>query len=237
MRTTITRKLIAIVAFGATALAAQVPPAHSKADLLLLDMVHHNPGEPRFETKFNQTAFLKTWGYNGQCPKFYVQTAISYDAFDPALMPKNSAERAWSEKQAAFIDEQLQEAQASQMPLYPFTDVLVVPKSLMEKYGDQMKIDGRLSILQPMTQKVMREQIAEIFDRFPKLGGITIRYGETYLHDTPYHAGGSPVSSIKEQQTLINLLRDEVCVKRNKRLIYRTWNPWGGIWFHTNPTN
>ena len=203
---------------------------------LVLDMVYHNPGEPRFVTKFNHPALLKTWGYNGQCPKLYVQAALTYDSFDPVLLPKGSAERVWSEKQAAFNDEQLREAQASQMPLYPFTDMLVVPKSLMDKYGDQMKIDGRLSILQPMTQLVVREQITEIFDRFPALGGITVRFGETYLHDTPFHVGGSPVSSIEEHQTLINLLRNEVCVKHGKKLIYRTWS-WGGAELHTNPTN
>jgi hypothetical protein len=52
----------------------------------VLDMVHHNPGEPLFVTKFNQPAHLKSWGYTGQNPKFFVQTAIHYDALDPALV-------------------------------------------------------------------------------------------------------------------------------------------------------
>ena len=200
----------------------------------VLDMVHHNPGEPLFVTKFNDPAFLKTWGYTGQCPKFFTQTAITYDAFDPTVTPKGSDPRAWSEKTAAFIDARIAEAKAANLPLYPFTDVLLVPKTLIEKYGDEMKTDGRLSILRPMTQKVLRAQIAEIFDRFPGLSGLTIRFGETHLHDTPNHVGESPASSIEEQQALIKLLRDEVCVKRNKQLIYRNWS-WGGIGLHTNP--
>jgi hypothetical protein len=86
----------------------------------------------------------------------------------------------------------------------------------------------------PMTQQVMRAQINEIFDRFPDLGGLTIRFGETYLQDTPHHVGASPVSSIQEHQTLVALLREEVCIKRNKVVFYRTWS-WGGIELHTNP--
>ena len=189
----------------------------------ILDMVHHNPGEKRFDTKFNDPAVLKAWGYNGQVFKPYIQAATTYDKFDAALLPKGSKERAFCEAEAARIDGQLKAAKAVNMPLYPFTDVLVVPKSLMEKYGAQMKSGKRLSILKPMTQKVMRTQIADIFDRFPDLAGLTIRFGETYLHDAPYHAGGSPVETAEEHVALINLLREEVCVKRNKVLFYRTW--------------
>lgn len=189
----------------------------------VLDMVHDNPGEAPFVTKFKDTALLKSWGYTGQIPKLFLQCAITYDGFDADLLPLGSKERAWSEKTAAEIDSRLHDAQVNNMPLYPFTDVLVVPKALLAKYGNEMRDGGRLSILKPLTQRVMREQINEIFDRFPGLGGITIRFGETYLQDTPFHAGGSPVSSAEEHQVLIALLREEVCVKRNKILFYRTW--------------
>jgi hypothetical protein len=197
-------------------------------------MVHHNPGEPLFVTKFNDPAFLKTWGYTGQCPKFFVQTAITYDAFDPALIPRGSEARRWSEAHAGFIDDCIADAKAAGLPLYPFTDVLLILKTLMEKHGDEMKIDGRLSILRPKTQEVVRAQIAEIFSRFPDLAGITIRFGETHLQDTPFHVGESPAHSIEEQRVLLGLLREEVCVKRDKQLIYRTWS-WGGIGLHTKP--
>jgi hypothetical protein len=65
-----------------------------------------------------------------------------------------------------------------------------------------------------------------------------LRFGETYLHDTPYHLGGSPINnddrlSIADHILLINILRDEVCVKRNKKLFYRTWD--FGYRFHNNP--
>ncbi len=227
-------RLSVLVVTAITALPAVAQPQRAAPLAFVLDMVHHNPGEPLFVTKFNQPAHLKSWGYTGQNPKFFVQTAIHYDALDPALVPQGSAERAWSDKNAAFIDERIKEAAASQMPLHPFTDVLVVPKALLAKYGDQMKVDGRISILRPMTQQVLRTQINAIFDRFPGLAGISMRFGETFLQDTPHHVGESPAHSIAEHQALIALLREEVCVKRNKQLFYRTWS-WDGINLHTNP--
>jgi hypothetical protein len=220
----------------AALLGTAAPPTNAPLRGLpfVLDMVHNNPGEAPFVTKFNDTGFLKTWGYDGQIPKFFLQAAITYDAFDPALLPARSETRAWSEKAAADIDAHIAAAQAHQMPLYPFTDVLVVPKALMAKYGADMRDGDQLSILKPMTERVMRAQISEIFDRFPGLAGITIRFGETYLQDTPFHTGSTPVASVAEHQALIRLLRDEVCVKRGKVVFYRTWS-FSDIQLHTHP--
>jgi hypothetical protein len=231
----IARLRLSALCLVAVLLAAGLARAERAPLPFILDMVHHNPGEPLFVTKFNDPAVLRDWGYTGQCPKFFTQTALTYRAFDPALIPAGSPAAAWAENTAAFIDERITEARAANLPLYPFTDVLLVPQALMEKYGEQMKIAGRLSILRPMTQTVMRAQIAEIFDRFPGLAGITIRFGETHLHDTPFHVGESPAYSIEEQQVLIALLREEICVQRDKVLLYRNWS-WGGIGLHTNPT-
>ena len=76
-----------------------------------------------------------------------------------------------------------------------------------------------------------------IRDSFPSLDGLTLRFGETYLHDTPFHLGGSPVRNgeigIEDHILLLNILREEICVKRNKKLFYRTWD--FGYNFHTNP--
>lgn len=195
---------------------------------ILANMVHHNPGEPRFNTKYTQPEYLKTVGYNGQMPKFEIQCAVTYDDYEDNLVPLQSSERLWIERKAADIRIQLNNAKRAGMPIYPFTDVLVVPKSVMEKYGDEMKIDGKLSIQKKKTQDILKAQITEIFSRFPELGGLTIRFGETYLHDTPFHEGNRPVYSPEDHIKIINILREEVCVKRNKKLFYRTWD-WGKI--------
>src|SRR5271157_1270940 len=199
----------------------------------IFDMVHHNPGEPLFITKYTRPEYIRQLGYNGDCAKIYVQAATTYDRWEQGLVPKDSATWAWIQRHAHNLDHLIEEYKQAGMPLYPFTDVLVVPKELMDKYGDRMKDDqGRLSIQRPKTQEIVRAQMEAIFHRFPDLGGLTIRFGETYLSDTPFHVGSSPVRTPADHTLLINILRDEVCVKRNKKLIYRTWD---FKVLHTNP--
>jgi hypothetical protein len=243
-----------IFALSQTTTAPANPPLR-----FIFNMIHDNPGEKPFETKYRSPAFLKALGYNGQVMKTFPQAALTYDAFDPEIVPKGSPERAWAEEHGKIVDKQIAAAKAAGMPIYNFTDVLVVPEKLLVKYGNEMTIgegnvtkeiielnrktgihgslDGtgkRLSITRPMTQKVIEAQLDELFTRFPDLSGLFIRFGETYLHDTPYHVGGSPVGGgAEEHRILLNILREEVCVKRNKMLFYRTW---GGDGFLTNPS-
>ncbi|WP_221409020.1 hypothetical protein [Reichenbachiella versicolor] len=203
---------------------------------ILFNMVHHNPGEPRFNTKYTEPSYIKELGYNGQVPKFEIQCAVTYDDYEEALVPYGSSERHWIDRKAADIRIMLENAKRADMPMYPFTDVLVLPKSVMEKYGEEMKKDGYISIQKERTKELLKAQIAEIFKKYPELGGLTIRFGETYLHDTPFHVGDRPVRSPKDHIEILNLLREEVCVKRDKKLFYRTWD-WGKIKkkFHLRP--
>jgi len=48
------------------------------------------------------------------------------------------------------------------------------------------------------------------------MDGLVIRHGETYLHDTPFHNGGSPARTPEEHALFINILRDEICVNETK---------------------
>jgi len=231
----------------------RIPPLR-----FIFDMVHDNPGEKPFETKYRDPVVLKELGYNGRVMKTFPQTALTYEVFDPVIMPKGSPARALAEEYGKVVDKQIAAAKSAGMPIYNFTDVLVVPETLLVKYGNEMTVgkgnvtkeiiernrktgihgslDGtgrRISITRPMTQKVIKAQLDELFTRFPDLDGLFIRFGETYLHDTPHHVGGSPVGGgAEEHRILLTLLREEVCVKRNKMLFYRTWG-WDG--FLTNP--
>lgn len=199
---------------------------------ILLNMVHYNPGEPKFETQYTEPAFLKEKGYTGQVLKIEIQCALTCDRWQNNIIREKSDERLWIERHAAEMEVLISNAEKAGMPLYPFTDVLVIPQSIMDKYGDEMNIGGRLSIRKERIQKILRARIDEIFWRFPKIGGLTIRFGETYLHDTPFHIGESPVITPEDHTLMINILREEICVKRNKKLFYRTWD-FG--YFHTQP--
>lgn len=208
-----------------------------------LNMVHHNPGEAPFNTPYTDPAFLKAHGFNGYVPRVFMPCTITYDAFDPALMPPGSKLRLQTEAYAKIVDEHLRKAKAAGIPMYPFTDLLVVPQVLQAKYGKEMValtdkeyaggehanpvLGGhqlRASILRPRTREILKAQLDGIFTRFPDLDGLTVRFGETYLHEFPDYAGGSPIADAQGQIALVKLLREEVCVKRNKKVFFRTWD-------------
>lgn len=213
----------------------------------VMDMVYNNPGEKPFDVKYNDPVFLKSEGYTSTTPPWHINCLITYDNLKKNIVPKGSDARKWIELHAAEIDKKLDDCEKAGIDVYPFTDFLVLPKAIWEKYGDSLRLKGVSAknedvrggeskitpdINRPLTQKILRAQIAGIFDRFPQLDGIILRFGETYLHDTPFHSGASPVRTIQDHIVFINILREEICVKRNKKLFYRTWD--FGNNFHNN---
>ena len=215
----------------------------------VLDFVHNNLGLPPRVSKFNDADFLRSLGYKGMAPHWYVHCAITYDSLEKGIVTEGSEERKWIRKNAVILTEKIKEAKKAGIALYPFTDFLVVPNSVWVKFGKEMVADEfrekvakgeyrKPDIFQEMTKRILRLQIAEIFETFPELDGLMLRFGETYLHDTPFHLGGSPVEAsgpegIKGHIEMIKLLREEICVKMDKKLFYRTWD--FGNFFHVNP--
>lgn len=216
----------------------------------VLDMVYNNPGEAPTVSAYTNPFFLESRGYKGMVPQWYINCAITYDNFEENIVPIGSDERKWIEQRATIIDEKLAACDSAQLDVYAFTDIFVAPKSIWAKYGEAMgqqetnlhgyggdvKNVRKPNVQYPIISQLIRAQIDGIFKRFPTLDGLMIRFGETYLHDTPFHMGGKPVrqgkEGIEDHVELLNILRDEICVKRNKKLFYRTWD-FG--WFHTEP--
>lgn len=219
--------------------------------LLILDMVHHNPGEEFSISKFNSPDTLKYYNFNGQVINEFqsVHCAITYDSLSPDIFPIGSEERKWVEQLANRIERKIEEIHAVGLKAYYFMDIIVIPKRVKELYQNEIcDSDGWININLPKTQEIHRKMLQEVFSRFPSLDGLVIRVGETYLHNIPYHCGNGPIRKKNEEwkhdnskksdggekthTALINLLRDEVCEKMNKDIIYRTWD-FG--FFHTNP--
>ena len=215
----------------------------------VLSMVFDNPGEAPTSTKYKDPVFLKHSGFTGMVAPWHIQCALTYDSFEEGIIPEGSKEREWILKKQETVKARLNAAEKAGLPVYAFTDVFVLPTLILEKYKsrlvknpaatDYQAIKGRLApdIARPLTEKLLRIQIDELFSTFPQLDGLVIRFGETYLFDTPYHAGGNPVqgdenAKINVHIKLIRILKEEVCEKRNKKLFYRTWD-FG--FFHTNP--
>jgi hypothetical protein len=204
---------------------------------LRLDMVHHNPGEPPVVSRFNNPEFLATNQYTGMVINdfVFVHAAITYDSFDPEIFPLGSKERLWVEEAAAQIDIKIQACRSAGIQCLFFIDIIVLPTRLKEKYHDEIcSSEGLIDMLKPRTQEIHRVMIREIFERFPGIDGLVIRTGETYLHNVPYHTGNGPADKGDLfYEVLINLLKEEVCVFRDKLLVYRTW---GFDGFHEDPS-
>ncbi len=192
---------------------------------LVMDMVHHNPGEPRYDTRFDDPRVLRAMGFNARCfPLFDSPTlAIDWADTDPDIFPPGSEGRAWVDAKASFLDREMAANHAAGIASYAMGDLVLLPKALVEKYGAQETFGDPTN---PQTQDFLRKLIDGTFRRFPLLDGLVVRIGETYLHDAPHHAGKIQNPSDPERTIipLLSLLREEICVRLGKRLVFRTWN-------------
>jgi hypothetical protein len=194
----------------------------------LMDMVHHNPGEPHFQSAFIDPSTLKKFGYNAQAFSLFesAQFGVGWESYDPDLFEPGSEEKKWIELKRKELDERYDASINAGLEVYCMTDVIVFPKRIIEKHGDAIRNEGGwIDVSLPKTQELLRVLVGEMLDTFPQLSGLIVRTGETYLHDAPFHGGQNPILDVHSSHLpLLNLLRDEVCVKRGKRLIYRTWD-------------
>ncbi|HKL21389.1 MAG TPA: hypothetical protein VJ904_06255, partial [Tichowtungia sp.] len=222
--------LMAGSVMGMSKPAAEPVPGENKAPLIL-DMVHHNPGEPHYVSAYNDPAVIKKMGYNGKVYFLFESPAlaINWESVDPDILPGDSEARWWADAKAAQVRSKQAACKEAGLAVFSQSDLILFPKRLIEKFGIEDRFgDPRDSLV----QKLLRAQIDEIFEQFPLTDGLVFRIGETYLHDAPHHQG-----SIREKRNaeetiipLIKLLREEICVQRNKKLIFRTW-----LSFDTNP--
>ena len=191
---------------------------------LILDMVHHNPGGERYQTKFEQPAFVAQEGYNGKVYFLFDSPtlAVNWASVDPDILPAGSPDREWVDAKAKEIDGLISRCKMSGLRTYAMSDMVLFPKRLVEKYNLAKTMGNPTD---PQTGKFLRLLVAQIFERFPDLDGLVVRIGETYLHDAPYHQGAiqNKADAQKTIIPLVKLLREEICVKRKKQLIFRTW--------------
>ena len=194
------------------------------APTLLLDMVHHNPGESRYETPYEDPQVIRAMGDNGKVFFLFGSPllAVNWESADPEIFPQGSPGRTWIDAKAMQLDARHAACKSAGLKVYAMSDLILLPKRLVEKFHLAETFgDPR----QPETQKYLRLLIVQMFDRFPQLDGLVVRIGETYLHDAPHHVGAIK-NKTSANETIIppmQLLREEVCVRRGKEVIFRTW--------------
>jgi hypothetical protein len=215
---------------------------------VLIDMVHHNPGEKYFETRFSSAGMLAECGYNGQVFK-NINCAVSFKAFDSDVFPAGSEEEKWLNILTVKIKAEIKAARDKGLKVYYHIDLFVLPKRLVEKYKERICYEGtsRISVERDMTLEIHRIMFDELFEEFPGVDGLIFRVGETYLYDLPYHLGNGPIRQAMYEESkddpeiekqryvmLINFLRSVICDKHKKKLIFRTWDCYPDK-FHANP--
>ncbi len=218
--------------------------AQKASSTYILDMVHNNPGEPLTQSKFNNPQQLAQFGYTGKVVNdfTFAHAAITFKKLDSTIFPSGSKELAWVKNAAENVRKQIKEAHAAGIKIYYFTDIIVLPKKLVSLYKNEIcDENGKISFERSKTLEIHKIMLDELFETFPDLDGLVIRTGETYLNNVPYHTGNGPITNGEASHIkLIQLLREEVCVKRNKTIFYRTWS-FGGMHdnadYYLNVTN
>ena len=154
--------------------------------------------------------------------------------------PAGSAARAWVDLYGDAKAAELAAAKLADPSLTVIyeTDMIVLPKGVIDLYHDEIvdATTGRVSIDRPKTLELLGAMFDEIITRFPAVDGFQIRVGEVYTLDFPFHAGDGAVdyslpvaAQIAQYAKLINWLRDLVCVKHRKILVFRTWDTAGFV--------
>ena len=218
------RKMFLYVFLFTSVFCTKIVAQNNNYNPLILDMVHNNPGEAPYQSVYNNPSVIKEMGYNGKVYFLFDSPAlaINWESVDPDILPKGSDDRKWVDNKAKKIKKQEASCKEQGLDVYAMSDLILFPKRLIAKYHIEKTFDDPGN---PITQKLIRAQIDEVFTQFPDLDGLVVRIGETYLQDAPYHKGGikNKTNAEKTIIPLIKILRNEICVKYNKKLIFRTW--------------
>ncbi len=209
------------------AVEPKTPDTYTPAGTALpyvIDMVLDNPGEAATISRFNDPAFLRDAGFKAKGFSLFDSgtLAVNWDSINPQILPVGSPDRAWVEAKAASITARYQAMKDAGLQVYCMSDLVLLPKRLVSLYGLSSTFGN---VRNANTEHFLRTQMRLMFEQFPALDGVIVRIGETYLQDAPYHQGkiDSPTNADLTIIPLMNILRDEVCVKLNKKVFFRTW--------------
>ena len=93
-----------------------------------IDMVHNNPGEQGYESKFNRPDILAEMGYNSKSYFLFDSPtlAINWDGFDKRIMPPGSPLREWAERKSARLHSMFNACKREGLKVYAMSDLTKV---------------------------------------------------------------------------------------------------------------
>ena len=216
---------------------------------IIADMIHDNPGRSDYVSAYTSPDIFIERGLNAKV--FDLADAAQYGLLWPNYTVEGTDESIFNETETEWILNKREELinkyiefKEAGLKVYFMMDMMVLPVN-MSKTGLDYKTGGKIDIRKDDTKKMISDMFDEMFEVFVDedgnslIDGIFVRTGETYTgakYMLPYHEGNNPlsvytdaISDWNEANTachtdFINILREELCVKHDKELIYRTWS-------------
>jgi hypothetical protein len=137
---------------------------------------------------------------------------------------------------------------AAGLQVYLSSDLFQFPQQFLARYMDNLTSPGVtcigyrrapkcISIASAFTRAAYAALFDELLATFPDIDGLVLRYGENspctdHLGNAPYDAT-SDATAIASLTALLAFLREELAVKRNLTVVFRTWDTSASM-FHAN---
>ncbi|MEI7781858.1 MAG: hypothetical protein WCJ18_08020, partial [Planctomycetota bacterium] len=122
-------------------------------------MVHHNPGEPPFQSRFTNPKELSALAYTGQVLK-HLNACIPLGCAETTEFPGTPEEETWLATASAMRDAEIAEAKQAGIEIFYHVDLFVLPKRMIDQHRDALCDEqGRVDITRPATLELHRKLI------------------------------------------------------------------------------
>lgn len=204
-------------------------------NLFVHDMIHNNPGLAPYDSDYRNPEFLTKRGYDAKVFDLFdcAQFGLLWDKLTEktgrrAVFPQDSEARAWVLKRKEELRREYDATRNAGLKVCFMMDIIVLPECMREIYPEILNENGNIDIYKPYMKEILDALFDELFQEFPQVDGIYIRYGETYVgpeYATPWHKGNNPIQGDmwEYHKFLIRYLIDTVCEKCSREIYYRTW--------------
>ncbi|MGN6369791.1 MAG: hypothetical protein ACTHN5_16145 [Phycisphaerae bacterium] len=203
---------------------------------MLIDMIHDNHGEPAFRTRYREAGVLKGMGYEGiVIPEGMAYMPAAYGEGERKPGVVGGVDPGVVEGE---IDGRVKGALGLGMKVYFYGDAWLLPRHIVEREPGAFYCEdgsGRLCAGKPRVLEAFRDQVEELFDRWPGASGLVMRTGEVYPESTPHMVGSAVHASncsvcrgiglVERLVGFIGAMHEVVVAGLGKAYVHRAWMP------------